>query len=351
MEFPDESPRVREVRLFLTADGDDRYGSIRSSVLPWEREPFFRDVLTLYTGRPHADISSFTSEADRDVMDAAVGYAGIYRGIEDHDVISPRASTYVHHLNRLGYFQNPFVMSLVAAHGRGEVATSDAEDMLEVLENYCIRSYFARTGIAHAQKVLTGAAEDIPSPREFARSLLSMGYPDDDAFRRRMLDLRKDDPDDLVLSVLEGPDDRSVDVLEMIGPEGLTVEHIMPRHLTREWRRELGKERKSVHQEWTYRLGNLTLLPAEANLRLGNNSYDYKRRAEVLGYMSSDLWLNESVKREPRWGEAAIARRNAMLAGEMVRKVPDLWRSGTFRRTRSFGSLHAGPMSRHVPHT
>lgn len=88
-----------------------------------------------------------------------------------------------------------------------------------------------------------------------------------------------------------------------------SIEHVLPENPTEDWQAIVPRE----HWETaTYRLGNLTLLEAPANRRVGNAAYSEK----VLAYQSSGYSLSRQIAADApdEWTLEQIDRRQKRLA-------------------------------------
>lgn len=97
-----------------------------------------------------------------------------------------------------------------------------------------------------------------------------------------------------------------------------TVEHILPENPLDEWNEQFPEARWAVS---TYRLGNLTLLEASANRRVGNAPYAEKRQA----YADSGCQITNAVAESApnEWTPALLDARQRRLA----RRAVHVWRS------------------------
>lgn len=109
------------------------------------------------------------------------------------------------------------------------------------------------------------------------------------------------------------------DVYNHIENNVYSIEHIMPQHLTPEWRKELGPEAEKIHSTWLHRLGNLTLTAYNSNM--SNDTFQEKRDAEH-GYKKSGLRMNQFIAGKERWGLEEMQERN----DEMVKAATEeIW--------------------------
>ena len=106
----------------------------------------------------------------------------------------------------------------------------------------------------------------------------------------------------------------------------LTVEHVMPRKLTDEWRRALGDEAEKKHGRYLNRLANLTLSGDATNSRMGAGAFAAKRKE----YRESPIGMTRRLAQESEWEEAALERRAEDLARQALARWP--WPESSARR-------------------
>ncbi len=95
----------------------------------------------------------------------------------------------------------------------------------------------------------------------------------------------------------------------------LTVEHVMPRKLTDEWRSELGEEAERIHKSYCHQLANLTL--SGVNAEMGAKPFAEKRAIMER----SGVLLTRHIADEDAWDEAVLERR----AEELADRALTLW--------------------------
>ena len=106
------------------------------------------------------------------------------------------------------------------------------------------------------------------------------------------------------------------------GPESpardkLTIEHVMPRKLTDDWKRDLGGDAEDLHGRWRDRLANLTLSGDTINSGMGAGTFAAKREV----YADSTIGMTRRVANESTWNEEALDRR----ALDLAERVLDRW--------------------------
>jgi hypothetical protein len=92
----------------------------------------------------------------------------------------------------------------------------------------------------------------------------------------------------------------------------LHVEHLYPQNPP-------SRARYKTHDEWVHRIGNLTLILGRWNSSIKNGDFQTKKLPRI---QESEIRLNDSVKNQPRWTQAEIRDRQALLA----QLAPSVWR-------------------------
>ncbi|MFD7641814.1 DUF262 domain-containing protein [Kitasatospora sp. NPDC059795] len=103
-------------------------------------------------------------------------------------------------------------------------------------------------------------------------------------------------------------------------PNEVNLEHVYPQNASaEEWSDFITASGKREDADsWIHRLGNMVLLPAGSNSRLGNKPF--KDKAEV--FQSSQLALTREVGDRDMWTPEAVQERQERLAGLAVRTWP-----------------------------
>ncbi|HEB9344585.1 DUF262 domain-containing HNH endonuclease family protein [Campylobacter coli] len=100
---------------------------------------------------------------------------------------------------------------------------------------------------------------------------------------------------------------------KMLDADNISIEHIMPQALTKEWENELGNIDK--YEEYLHKLGNLTV--TGYNSTLSNKSFQEKIKTLKL---SKAIFLNKDVISEKHWTFDKIETRGKRLAEFFAKK-------------------------------
>lgn len=95
----------------------------------------------------------------------------------------------------------------------------------------------------------------------------------------------------------------------------ITLEHIIPRSPDEQWLVYL-KRNNMLHEDWVYKIGNMTLILGRANSKMKNSPFDEKRDKY---YTTSTLEINESIKKVKKWSTTEIIQRQNFLAEQAVK--------------------------------
>ena len=98
----------------------------------------------------------------------------------------------------------------------------------------------------------------------------------------------------------------------------LTIEHVMPQKLTKEWKGALGEEAEAIHGRCRDRLPNLTLSGDATNASMAAGTFDAKREV----YRKSPIGMTRRLADENEWNEEALERRAEDLAHRVLGRWP-----------------------------
>ena len=111
--------------------------------------------------------------------------------------------------------------------------------------------------------------------------------------------------------------------LEKRAPKGVqlpsyqnaSVEHIMPRTITKEWKNALNDNEGAFFEKSLHTLGNLTLSDLPDNIGMSNKSFSEK----CLIYRNSNFYYTQQLTTYQKWTYIEIDRRGRELASEALR--------------------------------
>lgn len=101
-----------------------------------------------------------------------------------------------------------------------------------------------------------------------------------------------------------------------VNVDELTVEHIMPQTLSKEWKNRLGENWQDIHKKYLHTLGNLSL--TAKNTELSNNTFTEKQQ---IDFQTSRLKLNFKLNGLTNWNEEKVVER----ARDLIKNAKDIW--------------------------
>ncbi len=228
----------------------------------------------------------------------------------------------------------PFLWQIYRDFKTGAIGREDFEKILEITESYNFRRLASGIPTSALNRIYAGLYNDIKKLRKhdepYSEILVylllnrrgSGRFPDDSEFREAfqtrdfyaMKTYRG-----YVFDVLEQGSSKDVrDIAGAITSNDLTIEHIMPQMLSRQWREELGPDSEEIHSVWVNRVANLTI--TGYNSEYSNRPFGEKMNMEG-GFRNSPFEINNYVKSQESWGLEQLETRSRLLADRAL----DLW--------------------------
>ncbi len=207
----------------------------------------------------------------------------------------------------------PLLLELYSDYSDGVLSKADFIPIIALIESYICRR--AVCDLDTLNKVFPSFTKHIQKDKYFESLKARFGYltekqrfPNNDEFKDRFITtnfygLQKKE---YFFERLE-----NFDTKEPVNTKGLTTEHIMPKKLTEEWKKDLGENFKEIHDKYLHTIGNLTL--TGYNSKYSNNSFQEKQGMEK-GFKDSPLRLNQSLRDLESFGEEEIKKRANNLA-------------------------------------
>ncbi|MBD2016316.1 DUF262 domain-containing protein [Microcoleus sp. FACHB-53] len=225
---------------------------------------------------------------------------------------------------------HPFLLNLYRDYAENKLSLNQFEQALRYVESFFVRRLFAGLTTRWMDKIFNNLYQDVKkrlkeyNSSDFISALReqlstwpstskAQVWPDDNWFRQSIIENPVTGSRvKLFLESLEKPLTKF-----QVKADNLTLEHIMPQTLTKEWKALLGTNAEEVHKRWLHTLGNLTLTPY--NSEMSNNPFSDK-----LSYLrTSALTLdNQYFKNVETWNAEEIQRRGEYLADIALKVWP-----------------------------
>lgn len=137
---------------------------------------------------------------------------------------------------------------------------------------------------------------------------------------------------------MENLDSKETDesIIQKLNEGKITIEHIMPQHLTPQWREALGPEAERIQEQYLHTFANLTL--TGYNIDYSNrpysdkwNGYSYTKKdretkedktIQVYGYKDSAFKLSNYMKQHQQWTEEELKERGKLLLDNFLHLWP-----------------------------
>ncbi|EOH95251.1 DUF262 domain-containing protein [Enterococcus pallens] len=309
---------------------------------------FFRDYLTLKNGKyltiakVYETFVSFYKrkcESKKSFFDELSDYSLAYQQILEASTKNQKIDSILNRFNELQVTViRPFLLAILHDFNRNEIDEDVIIDILSILETYIARRMIAKIPSNALNKVIATLYKDINKiDRETNITLKDvLSYillsktntaklPDDQEILEK---LRTNDFYNINSSFrtyfferIENFDHvEALQIYQGVKDQKYSVEHIMPRHLSREWKNELGQNYLQVHQTYLNRLGNLTL--TGYNSKYSNRSFEEKQKMEKGFKDSHFVNLNRIPANVRRWGEEEIVLRTEELSKTALKVWP-----------------------------
>ena len=220
-------------------------------------------------------------------------------------------------LNRIGLTTAyPFLLNCYKAYEAREISHSEFLGVFSTLENFMIRRFVCGVPTNKLNKIFPPLYSQVQN-REVGsfvgglrKVLQTREYPSDIEFKAKLSDAHFYGSKDrtakckLILETIE----EAYQHKELVDFDGLTVEHIMPQTLTKDWETLLGEDWEETHELYLHVIGNLTL--TGYNPELSNLPFDQKK--DILA--ESHLEINKYFSNKQKWNKDEIDWRSYVLA-------------------------------------
>lgn len=299
----DESKKV--------GDGKSRYGS-------WNQKQIYQGIKNRFD-RPGTDMEASL----RDLLRFSEYYSRFRYPNEEPEL---NLRDWFHRFKRLDFTTSyPLLLNLYDNYMQDQISAEEFERTMGVVESYFVRRLFVGRPTNALNKVFNNIYHQIGADAFCEKSLTetlrsysgNRTWPIDEDFREGIIKMpvyypTRSDRVKLILESLE-----AILTKERVDPGNLTIEHIMPRTLTNDWKVIIGPDAEEQHSIWCDVLGNLTL--TAYNSELSNKSFADKKQ-KLLSV--SSLSLNKYFKDIDVWDTDAIKQRGYLLADLAIKIWP-----------------------------
>ncbi|MBL7786023.1 MAG: DUF262 domain-containing protein [Chitinophagales bacterium] len=231
-------------------------------------------------------------------------------------------------INRLNVLEvttaYPFLLNCYNDYEQNNLSSEDFIEVLRLLENFLIRRYVANVATNQLDKIFPVLYRQVRESNEtnfvagLKKVLSSKNYPTNIQFRRFIETSKlygggdKNKKTKHLLTLIE----QSYGHKEIIDFESLSIEHILPKTLSEDWKKYLGDNWEETRDLFLHTIGNLTL--TGYNSEMSNDMFEDKK--QVL--QNSHLALNKYFYDIDYWGQEEIKGRSVHLAEKCILTWP-----------------------------
>ncbi|MCX7999282.1 MAG: HNH endonuclease family protein [Leptospiraceae bacterium] len=219
----------------------------------------------------------------------------------------------------------PLLLNLYDDYAKKTINKDDFISLLKVIENYLIRRFICEIPTNTLNKIFPKVYNEMQKMMQdehlncvesLKRVLQGKDYPKDAQFRlefitRKFYEQQKLPKTKLILETIE----KSLEHKEHVNFSDLSIEHVLPKTLTDDWRKDLGENYQQVYEEYLDTIGNLTL--TAYNSELSNHNFQEKKKILT----QSKLEINKYFEGVNQWTKEEIEKRAEFL----VEKALKVW--------------------------
>ena len=219
----------------------------------------------------------------------------------------------------------PFLLEIYKDFEENIIDERKLIEILSLIESFSFRRLICDVPTNALNKIYMTLGREIKNHEDFRENYVeilkyllikrkySQRFPDNNEFSEKFMtkDIYNLKNNAYLLGTMENFNHREkVDVENLLESNELTIEHIMPKKLSEEWKRNIGKDWEKIHEKYLNTIGNLTL--TGYNKEMSNKSFQQKKTMEN-GFAESKLFLNEYLKEINSWNETTIEERANIL--------------------------------------
>jgi uncharacterized protein with ParB-like and HNH nuclease domain len=231
-------------------------------------------------------------------------------------------------LNKLEFTVcHPYLLDVFYELDSKNINEDVVKNVLTIIESYAFRKILVDNTTQGLNKLFITLARDIKKEESWKSQYIdilsyvllekrvSQRFPDNEEFENALVNKEiyklQSKNRNFLLESLE-----NFNSAYPVNLEELTVEHIMPQTLTKDWKNKLGENYQEIYNKYLHTLGNLSL--TAKNTELSNNSFEDKQQ---IDFQVSKLKLNFKLNGLMTWNEEKILER----ARDLIRNAKDIW--------------------------
>ncbi|WP_239700892.1 MULTISPECIES: DUF262 domain-containing protein [unclassified Mammaliicoccus] len=230
----------------------------------------------------------------------------------------------------------PFIMAIINDFTSDRIMEEEAIKIVEIMEKYIARRIITKTPSNALNKVIATLYRDfrhfqdkhqgqyqdsevilylllkkqgsgrVPTDEELIRNFKNNDWYNINSSYRSYIFERLENHNHI----------ESLSIYEGLKNKDYSIEHIMPQKLSSDWKKELGKDYQTIHDNYVNSLGNLTI--TGYNSKYSNRSFEEKQNM-VKGFKESHFVnLNKLPAKSEKWRETEIIERTNQLINSAI---------------------------------
>ncbi len=231
-------------------------------------------------------------------------------------------------LNRLGFTVcHPYLLDVFYELNSKNIDEETTKNVLTIIESYAFRKLLVDNTTQGLNKLFVTLARDVKKEESWKEQYINVlsytllekrapqRFPNNEEFENTLVNKQvyrfQSKNRNFLLESLE-----NFKSAYPVNLDELTVEHIMPQTLTKNWKNKLGENWQEIHNKYLHTLGNLSL--TARNAELSNSSFADKQQ---IDFQISRLKLNFKLDNLTTWNEEKILER----AKDLTRHAKYIW--------------------------
>jgi hypothetical protein len=222
---------------------------------------------------------------------------------------------------------HPYLFDLFNDYFIGIIKKENLCNILKLIESYAFRKILVDNTTQGLNKLFVTLSKEIKKNESWKQNYyeilkyillekrVSQRFPTDEEFETALINKEiyklQSKNRNFLLESLE-----NYNSAYSINLDNLTIEHIMPQKLTKDWKTSLGQNWQDIHNKYLHTLGNLSL--TGNNSKLSNNNFDDKQK---IDFQNSKLKLNYILNDVKDWNEEKIIHR----AKDLIKDALKIW--------------------------
>lgn len=326
----------------------DRYWNKIEINTDYAVSEFMRQYLTLKLGRwpkinnVYQEFKQFEASTHfntESLLSDLLSYAEFYQQIANGSTGHNKVDVVLKRLSLLDMSViNPLLFALFERLKSNKISEDDFCSTLKVLESYLFRRLVCEVSTNSLNKIFATLNNDtlkiIGDERDYVEALVylllqkksSGRFPMDDEFEhsvetRDFYNMSSKNRVYYFNRLVNGDSLEYMNIPELMSvqKDGLSVEHIMPKTLTKAWRDDLGVDYEKIHETWKNRIANLTL--TAYNSKYSNKSFKDKLTVDN-GFKDSNLPINKWISQQDKWTLDELEARNKLMVDTFIKLWP-----------------------------